>query len=243
MLLQRQMSRRSGANAAPPHPQGYLISLYHGSYWMGLSASGSWAPDGFGWADHSPGPGAGTYTHWGTDPDDGSNEPNNLSPPELCGAANASQVYDNPEAWGWSDVHCGRKLPFICKAIRERRASACLGPLQMLLQVGIDAGQRSCCCTELTITRSTSDAAPSTYAYVSTATNNTYLLNTTSVGFVQAELSCNDQGGHLVTYGSFADQQEVEQVGVVACAMLASKCSGCLAYAPSANNIAASIAP
>jgi hypothetical protein len=99
--------------------QGYLISLYHGSYWMGLSASGSWAPNAFGWADFSPVSGPGTYTHWGTDPDDGTKEPNNLNAPELCGAANASQVYDNPEAWGWSDAHCTRRLPFICKAIRE----------------------------------------------------------------------------------------------------------------------------
>ena len=58
-------------------------------------------------------------------------------------------------------------------------------------------------------------AAPATYVYVSSKTSTTYLLNTTAVGFVQAEMSCNDQGGHLVTYANFDEQQEVEQVGCV----------------------------
>ncbi len=52
--------------------------------------------------------------------------------------------------------------------------------------------------------------------YVSPTTNDTYILNTTSVGFVAAEFACNDQGGHLVTYATFAEQQEVEQVGTEA---------------------------
>lgn len=52
--------------------------------------------------------------------------------------------------------------------------------------------------------------------YVSPNTNDTYILNTTSAGFVAAEFACNDQGGHLVTYASFAEQQEVEQVRAAA---------------------------
>lgn len=55
-------------------------------------------------------------------------------------------------------------------------------------------------------------AAPAAYTYVSPKTNDTYLLNTTALNFVQAELSCNDQGGHLVTYGSFEEQRDVEEV-------------------------------
>ena len=103
--------------AASSLPQGYLIDLFHGSYWMGLTAS-SWAEDAFRWADFS-GPNPGGYIHWGTDPDEGTKEPNNLVPQELCGAANSSLTFDNPEAWGWADTRCGTRLPFICKANRE----------------------------------------------------------------------------------------------------------------------------
>lgn len=101
----------------PPAMQGWLIPLYHGSYWMGLTAATPGAGN-FRWADSSPGPGAGFYTHWGTD-SDGAPEPNNMFSPELCAAANSSQTYDNPEAWGWSDTRCNTKLPFICKQTRE----------------------------------------------------------------------------------------------------------------------------
>jgi hypothetical protein len=82
--------------------------------------------------------GPGTYTHWGTDPDDGSKEPNNLDAPELCGAANSSQVYDNPEAWGWSDARCSKKLPFICKAIRKQ------WPVPLVRQPGVPHAWLQC---------------------------------------------------------------------------------------------------
>jgi hypothetical protein len=54
--------------------------------------------------------------------------------------------------------------------------------------------------------------------YVSPTTSDTYILNTTASSFVAAEFACNDQGGHLVTYATFAEQQEVEQVGHAAAA-------------------------
>jgi hypothetical protein len=90
---------------------------------MGLTAATPGAGN-FRWADSSPGPGAGYYTHWGTD-SDGNPEPNNMLNPELCAAANSSQTYDNPEAWGWSDTRCNTRLPFICKQTREWRPGMC----------------------------------------------------------------------------------------------------------------------
>ena len=38
----------------------------------------------------------------------------------------------------------------------------------------------------------------------------TYIINTTRLGFMEAEAACQDNGGHLVSYSSFEEQQEVE---------------------------------
>ena len=46
--------------------------------------------------------------------------------------------------------------------------------------------------------------------YVSPTTNDTYIFNNTPHNFIQAEQTCNDQGGHLVTYMNHAEQKEVE---------------------------------
>jgi hypothetical protein len=46
--------------------------------------------------------------------------------------------------------------------------------------------------------------------YVSPTTNQTYLLNTKLMNFSEAELYCNDNGGHLVSYLSQAEQYEIE---------------------------------
>jgi hypothetical protein len=47
--------------------------------------------------------------------------------------------------------------------------------------------------------------------YVSEISKNTYVLNTTMVNFATAEQTCNDNGGHLITHASLAEQQEVEK--------------------------------
>ncbi len=36
------------------------------------------------------------------------------------------------------------------------------------------------------------------------------MINTTSMAFMDAEMACQDSGGHLVSYSSFEEQQEVE---------------------------------
>jgi hypothetical protein len=53
-------------------------------------------------------------------------------------------------------------------------------------------------------------AAPGAYIYVSNTTNSTYILNTTKTDFKAAQRACNNQGGHLVSYSSAAEQVEVE---------------------------------
>jgi hypothetical protein len=47
--------------------------------------------------------------------------------------------------------------------------------------------------------------------YVSGTSGLTYVLNTQRMDFAAAEQYCNDQGGHLASWGSSAEQTEVEQ--------------------------------
>jgi hypothetical protein len=49
------------------------------------------------------------------------------------------------------------------------------------------------------------------YVYISPSSMHTYVLNTSQQTFVEAQYTCNQQGGHLVHYGSVEEQQEVEQ--------------------------------
>jgi hypothetical protein len=56
------------------------------------------------------------YKHWGlVGPLNDTSEPNNYKYPELCAAANWTEVYGKPVAWGWSDANCLTKLPGLCR--------------------------------------------------------------------------------------------------------------------------------
>lgn len=95
--------------------RGNFIPAFHGSYWMGLSTS-SW-PDFSRWMD---GKVPMMYEHWGNWTDcDGFPEPNNIFGDENCVAANSTEAFEG--VYGWSDAHCSRKLPFVCKIIRGCR--------------------------------------------------------------------------------------------------------------------------
>jgi hypothetical protein len=48
------------------------------------------------------------------------------------------------------------------------------------------------------------------FNYTSKINNSTYILNTEPMAFDGAEGFCNTYGGHLVSYGSGAEQKEVE---------------------------------
>jgi hypothetical protein len=52
---------------------------------------------------------------------------------------------------------------------------------------------------------------PGAYVYTSSGSMNTYILNTSATNFMDAEASCNSNGGHLVYYDSADEQAEVEQ--------------------------------
>jgi hypothetical protein len=54
-------------------------------------------------------------------------------------------------------------------------------------------------------------AAPSVASCEPPGLTNTYIINTTTTDFVDAEATCNRYGGHLVTYSTFREQQAVER--------------------------------
>jgi hypothetical protein len=109
--------------APPPHDfppsalQGYLLGDFHQAYWIGLQSPekpnyGRWA-----WLDYAPAPGSRrAYSHWGTVVPTGAKEPDQGF---TCAAANASETYQDPPAWGWSDATCDMALPLMCKHAPE----------------------------------------------------------------------------------------------------------------------------
>jgi hypothetical protein len=48
------------------------------------------------------------------------------------------------------------------------------------------------------------------FVYASATTKATYLLSTAKANFIDAQATCNDHGGHLVSYQSLEEQIEVE---------------------------------
>ena len=86
---------------------------------MGLYAESASSWPRFQWMDGAPSPSNITYSHWGMLVPQTIQEPNNFNrKPELCAAANASQAYDSPTAWGWADQHCSLRFPFMCKKLQ-----------------------------------------------------------------------------------------------------------------------------
>lgn len=100
---------------APNLVQGYLLPAFHKAYWIGLQSPekpyGTWS-----WIDSSPAPSKKTYTHWGMALPTYAKEPDmNFT----CVSANASEAFEDPPAWGWSDASCDMLLPFMCKRAME----------------------------------------------------------------------------------------------------------------------------
>ncbi len=59
-------------------------------------------------------------------------------------------------------------------------------------------------------------AAPNAFVFISNVTGEQYTLNTTWVSQVDAEKQCACTGGHLVSYTSLDEQQEVgSRLGMV----------------------------
>ena len=120
-------------------------------YWIGLTSSANSWPN-FEWLDTTleaiplvmapppPPPAASnpaqpvlartTFANWGTMTFGAGNsttlaEPNDYaSPPELCVAANYSQVTNL--TWPWADNNCGLQMPAICRLTGESPGGCCL---------------------------------------------------------------------------------------------------------------------
>lgn len=97
---------------------GFLIPQYHKTYWMGIART---AKTGMRWLDGSlPGPSSGNYQHWGAYQPGNIPEPNSITGQEYCVAANYSQAYGSPPAWGWSDTACNTQNIFICRKLAPK---------------------------------------------------------------------------------------------------------------------------
>jgi hypothetical protein len=118
--------------------------------------------------------------------------------------------------WGWSDTRCSGAHPFMCRSARGWRRSQALGgagcsPRQQCAEA---AEVRSPCMrTAMTAPRCPlRHAAPvATPPYTSSLSGATFYLNTTASTFEAAQAACNANGGHLASYGTTAEQLEVEQ--------------------------------
>jgi hypothetical protein len=88
-----------------------LVAAYHQSYWIGLqydNSSGYWNWNDFSAYDSERG-----YTHWGVRLPDFMLQPSKNA---SCSVANASEAFDTPRAWGWSDADCASSLfGFMCR--------------------------------------------------------------------------------------------------------------------------------
>jgi hypothetical protein len=87
-----------------------LVGSFHQSYWIGLqydNVSETWS-----WNDFRSYDPATSYTHWGTTVPDYVPEPSKNA---SCSVANASEAFERPSAWGWSDGDCSMLFPFICR--------------------------------------------------------------------------------------------------------------------------------
>jgi hypothetical protein len=217
----------------------YLITGCMGSYWNGLFAKRGvpW----FYWSEFQmPRPGAKNYVNWGFDSALNQTEPVPLPWAQqwVCGASMLNESTASG-AWGWSNKNCTNKYVSICKISRK-----CPGglpswprlPLRLAMLRASAGGPSSlaapavppwqCCALAARQLPHPSlsprcRAAPSVFNYTSKINNSTYMLNTNTMAFEGAESFCNDYGGHLVSYGSKAEQQEVGSAADDACTLCA----------------------
>ncbi len=87
-----------------------LVAVFHQHYWIGLvhdNTTGDWNWNDFTQFDSQRG-----YVHWGVRLPDFMPQPSKGLP---CAVANATEAYDTPRAWGWSDANCSSLYPFMCR--------------------------------------------------------------------------------------------------------------------------------
>jgi hypothetical protein len=124
-------------------------------------------------------------------------------------AGNSTQTKGRPVPLVWSDADCMMRLPFMCRAVGERRG-CCSAPYAYTLSRSLPTA------SWLPARRPDAHRPPpsadtsASYAYVASS-NATFVLNLTAVTAQAATTACADMGGYLVAYGTLAEQIEVEQ--------------------------------
>jgi hypothetical protein len=158
----------------------------------------------------------------------GTGQPNNnggVYPAEYCAVARATLGYAN--AWGWDDEPCEAPHIIICKTRREFQPASLLLLLLLLLLLEFSnlcnvlhaADRHTCDINAQEMPGPTHVLCPC----LATAPGSIPPINMTSSsgvvfsfnywlrGTVDAQKHCNQQGGHLASYSSMLEQNEVEQ--------------------------------
>jgi hypothetical protein len=115
--------------------------------------------------------------------------------------ANSSELDLNNTmgTFAWADTKCSTLAPYMCRIMREWPGCVrwwwCQLPSWPLTLPPVQAAL----CTDREV-RSRA-AVPGIFNYTTKTTNCTYQLNTNPMAFMDADMYCQDQGGHLVSYG------------------------------------------
>ena len=157
------------------------------------------------------------YNNWGAFSDRTGSfpEPNQLTGAENCVMANytmsSNRTPSEPGPWGWADASCESLLISICEIPRELGSIRCC-PCKLCTVVcpvpAADAADTGAAAdTDAAALRTA--AAPNAFTFTSNITEQTYILNTSFVSQADAEHQCACQGGHLVSWTSLEEQQQV----------------------------------
>lgn len=194
--------------------QGFLFPEYNQHYWLGLNASAATGP--YKWISPDvPASQINAYKNWPSgQPAAGSN---------TCGAGSFGMM--SGAAWGWVNTQCISALVSICRLNRESLlvsgGVACLSaylppPCPTCLSA---SSIHVCKASPISGNQGGADtvplpcsAAPNVFTYQSPINNATYILNTNKMSQPQAQAYCVDQGGHLVAYGSEAEQVRQQEL-------------------------------
>jgi hypothetical protein len=161
-----------------------LNPIYYWRYWIGLSTP-SWNPNTFAWQDgFTPGPSRlkGDYLNWGTYVD--------FWNPAITAVEPDNQF--NPELCGTADY---REMKTVIVGNSTAQA--------------FGWADNNCTASWPYVCKYL--PPPIVMTYYSPTFNKTYVLNTTRMNNNDAEQFCRDNGGHMASWSSAAEQNEVEE--------------------------------
>jgi hypothetical protein len=136
--------------------------------------------------------------------------------PENCVGGNFSQAAGKPKAWGWAAQTCAAPHVYMCRNTSAWRGQpvmhwAAAAPFALAKRARACCQDQPAVSPEICAPPPAPPAACGKYSYFSSATNNTYSLNTCDTNFFDAENDCMNGGGHLASWHSLQEQQLVEQ--------------------------------